>query len=186
MIYLNLFWNFLKIGLFSFGGGYTILPLIENNIVETNKWLTIAEYADLLAISQMTPGPIGINAATFVGNKVGGLLGGIVATAGCIMPSFIIVLILAVIYYKYKSLRVMQGVLKALRPTTTALIATAAVSIITLSIWGGKHVSFTTIDYKGLIIFIIALAVIFLTRLKSVYIMLGSGLLGLLMYFIGL
>jgi chromate transport protein ChrA len=101
MIYLDIFLSFCQIGLLSFGGGYAALPLIEAQVLEKHNWLTLEEFADLLTISQMTPGPIAINAATFVGTKVAGLGGAIVATIGSVTPSFIIVLILSYLYFKY-------------------------------------------------------------------------------------
>ena len=100
MILLELFWSFFQVGLFSIGGGYAALPLIQNQIVDINGWLTLGEFADVITISQMTPGPIAINAATFVGLRLGGLPGAIIATFGCVTPSLIIVLILAMIYFK--------------------------------------------------------------------------------------
>ena len=104
MAYLALFWSFFQIGLFSIGGGYAAMPLIQEQVVEINGWLSLGEFADVVTLSQMTPGPIAINAATFVGIRVGGVGGAIVATLGCITPSCVIVLILAKIYYKYRSL----------------------------------------------------------------------------------
>ena len=101
MIYIQLFFSFLRIGLFSFGGGYAAMPLIQSQVVDRYGWLTISDFTDLITISQMTPGPIAINAATFVGNQVGGILGAVVATAGCVFPSCVIVTILAYFYIKY-------------------------------------------------------------------------------------
>ena len=91
MIYLKLFLSFLQIGLFSFGGGYAAMPLIQEQVVSQHDWLTMTEFTDLITISQMTPGPIAINAATFVGSKIAGVPGSVAATCGCILPSWIIV-----------------------------------------------------------------------------------------------
>ena len=132
---LDLFITFFQIGLFSFGGGYAVLPLIQNQAVTAKGWLTIEEFADLVTISQMTPGPIAINASTFVGQRVAGFAGAVVATAGCIAPSCIIALILAYFYYKYKSLKLVQGGLTGLRPAVVALIAGAGVSIAKMAIF---------------------------------------------------
>ena len=109
MIYLQLFLSFLQIGLFSFGGGYAAMPLIQGQVVTLHGWLTISEYTDLITISQMTPGPIAVNSATFVGMKIAGIPGAVVATAGCILPSCIIVTILARLYLKYRNLDLLQG-----------------------------------------------------------------------------
>ena len=104
MIYLQLFLSFLQIGLFSFGGGYAAMPLSQGQVVTLHGWLTISEFTDLITISQMTPGPIAVNSATFVGMKIAGIPGAVVATAGCILPSCIIVTILARLYLKYRNL----------------------------------------------------------------------------------
>ncbi|MTL75599.1 chromate transporter, partial [Turicibacter sanguinis] len=104
MIYLKLFLSFFQIGLFSFGGGYAALPLIEEQVVVQNGWLSMTGFTDIITISQMTPGPIVINAATFVGMQIAGLLGAIIATMGCVSPSCIIVLTLAFLYQPYKEL----------------------------------------------------------------------------------
>ena len=100
MIYLQLFLSFLQIGLFSFGGGYAAMPLIQGQVVTLHGWLTMSEFTDLITISQMTPGPIAVNSATFVGLKIAGIPGAVVATAGCILPSCIMVTILARLYLK--------------------------------------------------------------------------------------
>ena len=111
MLYLQLFWSFFQIGLFSIGGGYAAMPLIQNQVVDLHHWLTLSEFTDLITISQMTPGPIAINSATFVGIRIGGVGGALVSTLGCILPSLIIVMTLAYFYTKYKNIAVIQGVL---------------------------------------------------------------------------
>ena len=111
MIYLELFWSFLKIGLFSFGGGYAAMPLIQEQVVSSHNWLSMAEFTDLITISQMTPGPIAINSATFVGIKIAGIPGALVSTVGCILPSCIIVMLIAKLYLKYRNMSMLQGVL---------------------------------------------------------------------------
>lgn len=183
-MYLKLFWNFFQIGLFSIGGGYAILPLIQEKIVDTLGWLSLEEFADLVAISQMSPGPIGINAATFVGVKVHGILGGVVATMGCVLPSFIIVLILAYLYFKYRNIKVMQGALKGIRPAVVALITTAGISILRLSLWNNNKVSLDTLDIEALSIFIIAFIVLRFKKTNAILVMSGSGVLGLLIWYI--
>ncbi|MFR1171383.1 MAG: chromate transporter, partial [Coprobacillus cateniformis] len=100
MIYLQLFLSFLQIGAFSFGGGYAAMPLIQNQVVDLHHWLSLSEFTDLVTISQMTPGPIAVNSATFVGIKIAGIPGAIVATLGCILPACIIVTIIAWLYLK--------------------------------------------------------------------------------------
>ena len=129
MIYLELFWSFFQIGLFSFGGGYASLPLIQHQVVELHPWLTMTQFSDIITISQMTPGPVAINSATFVGIQIAGLPGAIIATLGCTLPSCIIISILAYVYYRYRSLSMIQGVLSGLRPAVVAMIAGAGVSL---------------------------------------------------------
>src|SRR5699024_393174 len=130
MIYIQLFLSFFQIGLFSFGGGYAAMPLIQEQIVDTHGWLSMSEFTDLITISQMTPGPIAINSATFVGIKIAGLAGAAVATLGCILPSCVIVTLIARLYLKYRNLAVLQGVLGSLRPAVVAMIASAGISIL--------------------------------------------------------
>ena len=104
MIYLELFLSFLQIGLFSFGGGYAAMPLIQGQVVNGHHWLSMTEFTDLITISQMTPGPIAVNSATFVGIKIAGIPGALIATLGCILPSCIIVTLIASLYLKYRNL----------------------------------------------------------------------------------
>ena len=129
MIYLQLFLSFLQIGAFSFGGGYAAMPLIQNQVVQLHSWLSQSEFTDLITISQMTPGPIAINSATFVGTRIAGIPGALAATAGCVLPSCILVTLLAKIYLKYRNLSLLQGVLKSLRPAVIAMIAAAIFAI---------------------------------------------------------
>lgn len=184
MIYLKLFWSFFQIGLFSIGGGYAALPLIQEQVVDTNQWLTMSEFMDVLTISQMTPGPIAINAATFVGIRIAGSLGAVAATLGCVMPSCIIVLILAFIYYKYRRLSTMQGILNGLRPAVVALIASAGLSLVIQAFWSDSVVSANPkdFDFVALLIFIIALFLLRKWKVGQMKIILGAGILGLCIY----
>ena len=110
MIYLQLFLSFLQVGMFSIGGGYAAMPLIQSQVVEKYAWLTMSEFTDLITIAEMTPGPIAVNSATFVGIRIAGLPGAVIATFGCIFPSCIIVSLLAYIYYRYKNVSTLQSV----------------------------------------------------------------------------
>ena len=111
MIYLQLLWSFVQIGLFSIGGGYAAMPLIQNQVVDIHGWLTMNQFADIMTIAEMTPGPIAINAATFVGIRIAGIPGALVSTLGCILPACFIVTLLAFVYYRFKGLSLVQGVL---------------------------------------------------------------------------
>jgi len=131
MIYLQLFLSFFKIGLFGFGGGYAILSLIQSEIYRYG-WMSAQEFTDMVAISQMTPGPIGINAATYVGyTSTGSVLGAAVATFAIILPSLIIMLTLCRIYFRLKDNRYVAAVLQGLRYIVIGLIAAAALSLMT-------------------------------------------------------
>ena len=135
MIYLQLFLSFLQIGAFSFGGGYAALPLIRHQVVEANGWLQLSEFTDLITISQMTPGPIAVNSATFVGTKIAGVPGALAATFGCILPSCVIVTLIAKLYLKYRNMALLQGVLASLRPAVVALIGSAGIAILINAFW---------------------------------------------------
>ena len=120
---LDLFLCFVQVGLFSIGGGYAAMPMIQAKAVEHYHWLTMGEFTDLMTIAEMTPGPITVNSATFVGIRMAGIPGALVATMGCILPSLIIVSLLSWLYEKYRSMDAMQAVLACLRPAVVALIA---------------------------------------------------------------
>jgi chromate transporter len=183
MIYLELFLSFLQIGLFSIGGGYVSLSLIQNQVVDTHKWLSLNEFVDVISIAEMTPGPIAVNSATFVGIKIAGIGGAIIATFGCLLPSFIIMLLFAFLYQKYKKLTVMQGILKGLRPAVVSLIASAGVSILLLTFFGSNQIVFENLDVLNLIIVVISLIILRFFKPNPILIILGSGVVGALSYF---
>ena len=127
-ILLQLFISFATVGLFCVGGGYASMPLIQAEVIDKHAWLTMNEFVDIFTLSQMTPGPIGINAATFVGSKVAGIPGSLAATAGFVFPSVFIVLFLGYLYYKYGDVAAVRGILNGLRPAVVALIGSAGVN----------------------------------------------------------
>jgi chromate transporter len=184
MIYVKIFWSFFQIGLFSFGGGYAAMPLIQNQVVDVNGWLTMNEFADVITVSQMTPGPIAINSATFVGIRIAGIFGAIVATIGCILPSCIIVLALSFIYYKYRGLSTIQGILNGLRPAVIAMILSAGFSLTILSFWSGEQASIRlkNLDYVSVVLFLAALFVLRKWKINPIFVMLGSGIIALFTY----
>lgn len=178
MIYLQLFLSFLQIGLFSFGGGYAAMPLIQGQVVTLHGWLTMSEFTDLITISQMTPGPIAVNSATFVGLKIAGIPGAIVATAGCILPSCIIVTILAKLYLKYRTMDLLQGVLQSLRPAVVAMIASAGILILKNAFWGsGETISLTGTEWSMVVIFGISVLLLRKTKLNPIWVMVLAGVL---------
>lgn len=128
MIFLQLFWEFFKIGLFSIGGGLATLPFLEE-LMNTSGWYTVDDLTNLIAISECTPGPLGVNMSTYVGNIVAGPLGGVIATLGLMTPSIIIIILIAIFLQNFSKLPVVQHVFGGLRPASTALIAVACVTV---------------------------------------------------------
>ena len=191
MIYLQLFLSFLQIGAFSFGGGYAAMPLIQNQVGQLHPWLTQSEFTDLITISQMTPGPIAVNSATFVGTRIAGMPGALAATAGCVLPSCILVTLLAKIYLKYRNLSLLQGVLKSLRPAVIAMIAAAGVSILVNAFWGETMASLTTtellpnISIQAVGIFIGSLILLVRFKINPIHVMLLSGVAEVVLQVIG-
>lgn len=128
MIYAILFLTFFKIGLFTFGGGYAMLPLIQDEVLN-NNWVSLEDFINYVAVSESTPGPFAINMATYVGSVQGGIFGAFCATLGVVLPSFIIILIVAKIYDKFKNSKVVSSCMSGLKPAAVALIASAVVTM---------------------------------------------------------
>ena len=128
MILLKLFFTFFKIGLFTFGGGYAMLPLIEEEVVR-NGWMDTSDLVNFIAVSESTPGPFAVNVSTYVGCEVAGVLGSLCATLGVIMPSFIVILVVAKCFEKFKSGKTVKGCMSGLKPAVIGLIANAVISI---------------------------------------------------------
>ena len=166
MIYLELFLSFLQIGLFSFGGGYAAMPLIQGQVVNGHHWLSMTEFTDLITISQMTPGPIAVNSATFVGIRM-----------GCILPSCLIVTLIASFYLKYRNLSVFQSVLATLRPAVVAMIAAAGVSILTIAFWGSKTaITLRSTNWSLVFIFIISAVLLQKYKINPILVMILAGI----------
>lgn len=176
----ELFFSYFKIGIFTFGGGYAALPLIQEEIVQNRGWITIQEFSDLLTISQMTPGPIAINAATFVGAKVAGFPGAVVATLGSITPALIIVLTLAYLYYKYKNLTAVQSVLNSLHPSIVAFIASAGVTLVLAATFPEDLTG--RVDMFAVVVMVIGVYILRKYKIDPIKYMLFSGILGVLYY----
>ena len=184
MIYLQLFWSFFQIGLFSIGGGYAAMPLIQNQVVDIHPWLTMTQFADIMTIAEMTPGPIAINSATFVGIQVAGLPGAIVSTIGCVFPSCVIVLSLAYVYYRFRGLSIVQGILAGLRPAVISMIASAGISLLILAVYGQRSLpeDLSTINLIAVGIFLVGFLVLRKWKLNPLWVMAGSGIAGILLY----
>ena len=184
MIYLELLWSFFQIGLFSIGGGYAAMPLIQNQVVDVHPWLSMTQFADIMTIAEMTPGPIAINSATFVGIQVAGIPGAIIATIGCIFPSCVIVITLAYIYYRFRGLRMVGGVLTGLRPAVVAMIASAGITLVIMAFYGERIVpaDLSGINIISVIIFVVGFFVLRKWKANPIYVMLGAGAAGVLLY----
>lgn len=130
MIYLRLFWTFFKIGLFTFGGGYAMLPLIQSSVID-HGWMTMEELVNFVAVSESTPGPFAINISTYVGAETGGVLGALCATLGVVLPSFLIIIIVAKFYMTFKNSKIIGGCMNGLKPVVVGLIGAAVLSFAT-------------------------------------------------------
>lgn len=182
MIYLTLFWEFCKVGIFCVGGGYASMPLIQAAVVDSYHWLSLSEFVDIFTISQMTPGPIGINAATFAGMKIAGTLGAIAATVGFCTPSLIIGIALAHIFLKYGDIGPIRGILNGLRPAVIALIIGAGISFIVLAVWNEEILPADLSSFDPVGIFILLAALVAVRKKVGVISLLaGSGVCGLIL-----
>ena len=174
MTYLNLFFVFFKVGLFSFGGGYAILPLMQHEVVDVNKWISFKEFMDIVAVSQITPGPISINLATHVGYRIGETLGSTIATTSVVLPSIIIVSLIVIFLKRFNKLPVVQRIFKSLRVTIVGLILAAGIAL---------FVKENFIDYKSYIIFASVLIGGLIFKIGSITLIILSGIAGAVLYY---
>lgn len=187
MTYLRLFITFFKIGLISFGGGYAMIPIIEDAIVK-NGWLTPADFYNIIAVSETTPGPIAVNSATFVGYRVAGFFGGISATIGIAMPSLIIIILISTYLFKYKDSKVVENIFGWLRPVITGLIIVAGFHVAKTSLINeGAEMSIpfnisSVFNIKGLIIFGLTAIMLGKTKIHPILAIVGSGILGVILF----
>ena len=182
IIYIELFLTFFVIGMFTIGGGYAMLSLIQNKVVTVHGWITDGTFTDIVAISQMTPGPIGINSATYIGYEVLSnagasefmcILGSFTATFAVVLPSFLIVLMLCKVYEKWKNNYLFKGVMAGLKPATLGLIGTAALGLATPE---------NFIDWKSFVICIAAFAALYFKKIGPFAIIGLGAIVGLLVY----
>jgi chromate transporter len=190
MLYLDLFLTFFQIGLFGFGGGYAMLSMIQGEVVTSHGWLSPAEFTDIVAISQMTPGPIGINSATYVGytsainagyGHFGGILGSITATFAVVLPSFILMIAISKFFLKYQKHPMVEAVFKGLRPAVVGLLAAAALVLMTSENFGSYH----TDKYQffvSVIIFLVAFVGTRKFKVSPILMIALCGLAGFLLY----
>ncbi len=184
VLLLKLFFAFIQVGMFSVGGGYAAIPLIQEQIVNIHGLMTMEEFSDLITVAEMTPGPISINSATFVGMRIAGIPGVLLCSIGCIIPSFCICLVLAHFYYKYRTVGGVQVVLGAMRPAVVALIGSAGASILMLGLFQAElqDVVLSNIRYVELAIFIVDLYILRKYKASAIAIILGSGVVGTAIY----
>ena len=162
MIYLQLFLEFFKTGLFAVGGGMATLPFLYD-MAERTGWFTAAQLADMIAVSESTPGPIGVNMATYVGFVSAGVLGGIVSTIGLITPSVIVILIVAAFLKAFRDNKYVNAAFYGLRPASTAMVASAGITVMSVTFLKDAVLSFAAVDWKA-----IALAVVLLVLTRWV------------------
>ncbi len=196
MVFAQLFWVFFIIGLFTFGGGYAMLSLIQTQVVTAHSWLTESAFTDIVAISQMTPGPVGINCATYVGYEVVrssgaghliAILGSFTATLAVILPSFIIVLTIVRFYTKFQHNRIFEGVMSWLRPAVVGLIGAAAIILMFSVDWVGAKPAVSVVeenftDWISWVLFAAATVASLVFKVGPIPIILAGGALGLLIY----
>ena len=180
MIYLKLFLTFFKIGLFTFGGGYAMLPFIQEAVL-TNGWMEEQQIVDFIAVSESTPGPFAVNISTYVGAEMGGFLGSVCATLGVVLPSFIVILIVSKIYDAFKTNKIVAGCMTGLRPCVVGLIAAAVLDVFfTVFLPGGF--SFSKKDLYVIAVSAVIFALAFWLQKKKlhpIYLILVSAALGI-------
>ena len=182
MIYLQLFYTFFKIGLFGFGGGYAMLSMIQGEVVTRYNWVSTQEFTDIVAISQSTPGPIGIHAATYVGfTATGSIWGSVIATFAVVLPSFILMLTISKFFLKYQKHPAVEAVFSGLRPAVVGLLASAALVLMNVENFGSP-----TDDTYTFVISIIIFLVAFIGTKKyhanPILMIIACGIAGLILY----
>ena len=170
----TLFVVFFKIGLFSFGGGYAILPLIQKEVVESHKWISVTQFTDIVAVSQVTPGPIAINSSTYVGYLVtGNVVGATVATVGLILPSVIVMTLFSMFFLKFKDNKYISNAFTGLRVVVVGLILSATILLMDKD---------NFIDYKSFIIFGASLLLFLKWKVNAIWLTIGAAIIGILIY----
>lgn len=187
MIYLQLFWEFFKTGLFAVGGGLATLPFLQHISVRTG-WFTQAQLSDMIAVSESTPGPMGVNMATYVGFTTAGIPGSLCATLGLITPSIVIILLIAMSLKAFRHNKYVDAAFYGLRPASTGLIAASGLSVFVMALWSGAGSTLVQgIHWKGVILLAVLL---YLTRwckltkkLHPIFFILGSAVIGIVFQF---
>lgn len=190
VLYLKLFWTFFKIGLFGFGGGYGMLSLIQNEVVENHQWISNSEFTDIVAVSQMTPGPIGINSATYVGFKAvenagmtrtDAVFGSLLASFSVMLPSFILMLLISAFFMHYKNHKSVQTVLRWLRPVVVGMLAAAVLLLLNEENLGAFDRGNLQL-YVSIGLFALAFVATYFWKIGPIKVILLAGLFGGLFY----
>ena len=190
VLYLKLFWTFFKIGLFGFGGGYGMLSLIQNEVVENHQWISNSEFTDIVAVSQMTPGPIGINSATYVGfkaienagmSRTEAVCGSLLASFSVMLPSFILMLLISAFFMHYKNHRSVQTVLKWLRPVVVGMLTAAVLLLLNEENLGTFSASNLQL-YISIGLFLLSFIATYVWKVGPIKVILLAGLFGGLFY----
>lgn len=172
MILWQLFLTFFKIGLFTFGGGYAMLPLIQEAVIVEHGWATLAEFIDILAVVEMTPGPIAINSATFIGYRAGGILGSVFATFGVVLPSLIIITCIAKFMNRFSENKYIRWAFEGIRPVVLGLILSAVIAV-------GRN---TVADVKAFLLAAVFFVLTVFAKLHPIAIVLVAGVTGCILY----
>lgn len=178
----ELFLRFFQMGAFSIGGGYAIIPLIQEQVVHAYGWLNLREYTDIITISQMTPGPLVVNTASFVGVRLAGVLGATLATVGSVLAGFAISILLYHFFKKYQDISSMANVLRGLRASSLGLIASAAGTVILLAFFGGPVLDLTNLNRIAIGVFLAALLCLRKWKPNPIWVILLSGVAGIFFY----
>lgn len=181
---LDIFLSFIKIGLFAFGGAYAVLPLIEEQMVTNTKWMTFTEFSDLVAIDELTPGPIIINSSTFIGMKIGGVPGAIVATLACVVPGCILALVLIRLYRKYKEIPLISEAIRVLKCMSVALIFSVLIKMFLNTVFAQGEYAFSSVNYLSVVLIIVSFYVLRRYKTNPLLVMLVCGVITLLASFI--
>lgn len=187
MIFAQLFYTFFIIGLFTFGGGYAMISLIQAQVVGEYGWISETQFTDIAAISQMTPGPIGINCATYVGYEVAGVAGSMVATLAIVLPSFLIILALAKCYTSVKSSPIFIGVMKGIKPAVVGLIGAAALVLAVNVSWEGmvpqiRLIESTLPDWRAWLILALSFAGTMWAKISPIWMLIAAGVVGIVLF----
>ncbi|MBP9988997.1 MAG: chromate transporter [Ruminococcus sp.] len=180
MIYLKLFLTFLKIGAFTFGGGYAMLPLIQSEVL-AHHWLTEEEIINFIAVSESTPGPFAVNISTYVGMKTAGLLGAFSSTLGVVLPSFVIILIVSTVYLKFKKSKTVKGLMSGLKPAVIGLIGSAVISVGATVFFpdGVIATQFTEFSFWFSLVLFLVMTVLAFKKVHPIILIVSSAVIGI-------